>query len=476
MFLRVATRKRAGVVYQYLQLVEAYRENGRNRQRVLCSLGNLEQLRHDGQLDRLLQSLERAAGSPPRTPSESLRTERVLEFGGSRLAQALWEQFELTPLLRRLLASRRYQFDVVAALATMVFSRLLAPQSELGIFAWRDRVWWPEFAATAPKLEHLYRALDALASIKEPLEEALFQRLQNLFNLEVDVVFYDLTSTYFEGEGPPLAAYGYSRDKRPDRQQVLLALACDRHGFPIAHEVLAGRRADVTTVQQMIDALQRRFRLRRVVFVGDRGMVSAANLEALDQAGYEYLVGLHRERVPDLAARAPQDLSAYTAGPHKVLVHESAGERPNLRYLCCYSAARAEEERQIRQARIDRAQRGLTKLSAQVTAGRLQRKDKILPRVTAHLRDAHAAKYFQYEVDEGYFSFERNEARLAQEREREGRYFLLTNAPRFSPEEAVEAYFTLQEAMREKKAHPRLAATLVAVARVAEACKLRGWV
>jgi hypothetical protein len=150
--------------------------------------------------------LERAAGSPPRTPPESLRTERVLEFGGSRLAQALWEQFGLTALLRQLLAGRRYQFEVVAAIATLVFNRLLAPKSELGIFAWRDRLWWPDFAAAAPKLEHLYRALDALGAIKEPLEEALFQRLQNLFNLEVDVVFYDLTSTYFEGEGPPRAA------------------------------------------------------------------------------------------------------------------------------------------------------------------------------------------------------------------------------------------------------------------------------
>jgi transposase len=176
--------------------------------------------------------------------------------------------------------------------------------------------------------------------------------------------------------------------------------------------------------------------------------VSAANLQALDQAGYEYLVGLHRERVPDLAARAPQDLSAYRPAPHKVLVYESAGETPNLRYVCCYSPGRAEEERQVRQARIDRAQAGLTKLAAQVAAGRLKRQDKILPRVTAHLRDAHAAKYFQYEVDEGRFQFELNEARLAQEREREGRYFLLTNAPRFSPEEAVEAYFTLQEVER----------------------------
>jgi len=152
MFLRIATRKRDGATYQYLQLVESYREEGRTRQRVLYSLGNVEQLRRDGQLDRLLAGLQRAVGEPQRAPIENIRTERVLEFGGIRVAQALWEQFGLTELLRRLLKGRRYQFDVVSAIATMVFNRLLAPKSELAIFAWRDRMWWPEFATTAPSM------------------------------------------------------------------------------------------------------------------------------------------------------------------------------------------------------------------------------------------------------------------------------------------------------------------------------------
>jgi len=435
------------VTYRYLQLVESFREEGKNRQRVLFSLGNVETLRSDGQLGRLVASLERAAGVEPRAPL-TLQTERVLEYGGARLAQVLWEQFGLTGLLQELLAGRRCRFDVIAAVAAMVFNRLLAPKSELALFAWRDRVWWPAFAQAPLELEHFYAALDVLLSVKEPVEERLFERLKDLFNLEVDLVFYDLTSTYFEGEGPPLAAYGYSRDKRPDRRQVLVALACDRHGFPIAHEVLAGQQADVSTVKAMVTALSARFRLRGVIFVGDRGMVSAENLEALTQAGYEYVVGMRRDRVPAVLTRAPEDLAQYEPGPHRVQLFASEGETPGTRYVCCYSAARATEERQIREARLRRGEEALTKLAAQVAAGRLKRPEKIAARVATALHHAHATRYFTCDITPGGLSFTRHEAQIADEERLAGRYFLLTNAPALTPSETVEAYFTLQEVER----------------------------
>ena len=450
MYFRLAPRKHGDVTYTYLQLVEAYREGGKNRQRVLYSFGNVEELREDGQLSRLVDSLQRATGAhAAREPGlDALQTGRVLEYGGLRLAQALWEQFGLTELLRQQLAGRRFRFDAVAAIATVVFNRLLAPKSELGIFAWRDRNWWPEFAATPPELEHLYRALDALIEIKRPLEEALFARLQHLFNLQVDVVFYDLTSSYFEGDGPPLARYGYSRDKRSDRKQVLLALACEEHGFPIAHEVLAGNRADSTTVQDMVRALQERFSLRRVIFVSDSGMVSQANLQALDAAGYEYLVAMRKRNVSEAERHAPADLTSYEEGPHKVRVFVSDADTPGARYVCCWSAARAEEERQIRDARLAKGQAALQKLADQVAAGRLKLATKIAARAATALQRAPARSYFRYEATDGRFEFGVKDEQLAKEQRLEGRYFLLTNAARLTADQAVEAYFTLQEVER----------------------------
>jgi hypothetical protein len=449
MFFRIASRRYRDRTYEYLQLVESYREGGQNKQRVLHTLGNVETLRQDGQLRRLLESLERATGQRREADLSDLTTGRVLEYGAVRVAEALWEQFGMTDLLQRLLRGRRFGFDAVAALATMVFNRLIAPKSELATFDWRDGLWWPDFAAAPLELHHLYAALDALMDIKEPLEEALFGRLKDLFNLQVDVVFYDLTSSYFEGQGPPMASRGYSRDRRPDRPQVILALACERHGFPIAHEVFAGHRLDVTTLPEMIAALQGRFALRHVLFVADSGIVSHANLAALTRAGHEYLVGVRKRRLPDALAHAPEDLSRYQPGPHGVRIYASEAEEPGARYVCCWSESRAEEERQIRQARIDGGRAALQRVRGLVAAGRIKRTDKIAARVATGLRD----------ISEGRLEFRVNEEAVAKERRLEGRYFLLTNAASLSPSEAVEAYFTLQEverAFREMKDFLRL--------------------
>jgi len=212
--------------------------------------------------------------------------------------------------------------------------------------------------------------------------------------------------------------------------------------------VLAGQRADVTTVQEMVAALSARFRLRRVIFVADRGMVSAENLAALGEAGYEYVVGMRRNRVPEVLMRAPEDLAQYESGPHRVRLYATPGETPGTRYVCCYSEARAQEERQIREARLRRGEQALTKRAAQVAAGRLKRPEKIAARVATALRQAHAASYFTCAIEEAKLTFARNETRIGDEERLAGRYFLLTNADALTPSDAVEAYFTLQEVER----------------------------
>jgi transposase len=198
----------------------------------------------------------------------------------------------------------------------------------------------------------------------------------------------------------------------------------------------------------MIEALQERFALRRVIFVADSGMVSQANLRVLDEAGYEYLVAVRRNRVPEVETHAPEDLSLYEEGPHQVRLYVSEAAEPGSRYVCCWSAARAREEQQIRQARLARGQAALEKLAGQVAAGRLKRQAKIVERVTARLRAAQASKYFVCDLGEGRLQFTLNEDQIAKERRLEGRYLLLTNAAALSAEETVEAYFTLQEVER----------------------------
>ncbi len=446
MFLRVATIKRANETYRYLQLCECVRVGGVPKDRVLYSFGNLDRL-SPATLAQLSDKFAELAGDD-RVRASSLRTERVWEYGAAAVALHLWEQFDLSTRLRRLWGRTRRRFDPLPYLQLVVANRLIAPRSKLGVFQWAERVALP-CAERATSLHHYYRALDTLLEVKEPLEEELWTATRELFNLEVDLVFYDLTSTYFEGDGPELAAYGYSRDKRPDLRQVVLALACDRHGFPIAHEVLPGNRADVSTVIPMVESLRKRFAIRRCVFVADAGMVSGPNLTALTEAGYAYVVAVKHKKFPGMAELASAPLSDFRDGAHGLKIRIGEPDEEGRRLVCCYSEVRAQEQRQIREARIARGKQALEKLGETVAAGYLKAPEKIIARAAQHLAGAKATKYFSYTAPKrGAFSFAERKEVVEAEAAPEGRYFLLCSAPELSPPEIVDAYYTLQEIER----------------------------
>src|SRR5258705_2682338 len=201
----------------------------------------------------------------------------------------------------------------------LVASRLIAPGSEHALAQWLesafvcDRIgrrfvaFWrddaerrasrtPRVRVAARQLQYWYRTLDRLHACKEETEYALFLPLRDLFSLRVDMVFYDLTSTYFEGQGPPdLGAHGHSRDGKPRNRQVLVGLVMV-DGWPIAHHVFAGNRRDAKTVPDVLRDLEARFGLKRIVFVGDRGMVTSQNLADLRGGGHRYIVGRNRRR------------------------------------------------------------------------------------------------------------------------------------------------------------------------------------
>jgi hypothetical protein len=445
MFFRIATIRRAGSTYRYLQLCDAVRVGGRPRDRVLHSFGNLDRL-SPATLTALSDSLARLAGEN-RPRAGTLSTERVWEYGAVAVALHLWDLFGLTERLWRLWAGRLRRFDPVPYLQLMVANRLVSPRSKLGVWGWAERVGVPA-AEQATSLHRYYRALDALLAVKQPLEEELWAASRDLFNLGLDLVFYDLTSTYFEGLGPGDARYGYSRDHRPDLRQVVLAPACDQHGFPIAHEVLPGNRADVTTVLQMVETLRQRFTIRRCVFVADSGMVSHTNLAALDEAGYGYVVAVKRQQLPGMTELRAVPLDQYQEAGHGLRIRVGEPDTSGRRLVCCYSAVRADEQRQIREARIRRAQTALEVLQASVAAGHLKAPEKIIARAARHLALTNATRYFRYEASLGAFSFAVRQDDLDGLQADDGKYFLLANAPQLQPEEIVDAYYTLQEVER----------------------------
>jgi len=317
MFLRtVKAAGGAGVQHEYVRLVEAYREHGKNKQRVVCSLGRKDLLA--AHLDSLIRLLRGEPHAGERVRVGHVHATGAWDWGPMLVARTLWRELELESILDQQGGRGRLDGPTLADRAlVLVANRLCAPTSEHGLARWletdfvcdrRGRRWVPLWrddaerrASRLPRvrielrqLKQWYRTLDQLAARKAQIEQELYLRLRDLFSLKVDLVFYDLTSTYFEGQGPPtLGAHGHSRDGKPRNRQVLVGLVMV-DGWPITHHVFQGNWRDATTVPQVLTDLERRFGLRRVVFVGDRGMVTSDNLALVRARQQGYLVGVAR--------------------------------------------------------------------------------------------------------------------------------------------------------------------------------------
>jgi transposase len=297
MFVRKTTSKnKNGTTRTYVQIVQGYRENGKVRHKIIANLGRLEKLQ-EGEIDNLLEHLSKFSKETwIKSRPENLKVEWTKQWGPALVYHRLWEELSLGSHLRTLLESTEITSPLEEAAFAMVLNRLCDPQSKLGVSEWVNTVHRPEFSKL--KLQHYYKALDFLADHKEKIEVQLFSRIRSLFNMELDLVFWDTTSTYFEGSGPEeLAKYGFSKDKRPDRLQIVIGLLMTKEGIPVAHQIFPGSTNDTKTFTSIVDDLKKRFNITRVIMVGDRGMVSKKILKELRESGLEYIVGLKMRRL-----------------------------------------------------------------------------------------------------------------------------------------------------------------------------------
>lgn len=348
MFFR--TKASGGRVY--LQLVDNEREGTHVRQRLVASLGRLDELRASGQLERLTESLARLTEE-----LEAVRLARDLEarsarsLGGLMVVERLWSELGLDGLLRRVCRGRKVEFDLERAVFAMVANRVLEPRSKRGLVSWLETVAWGE--DSTPELHHLYRSLDVLAEAKDDLELRLHHRVRDLFHQRLDLVLYDTTSVYFESPGEDaLRRRGHSKDRRPDLPQAVLGLLLSGDGLPIAHELFAGNTYDGNTVPVVLEQLKDRFGLRWCLFVGDRGMVSEKNLEALDRAGYDWIVGVRLRNRPQLADAVLDDAGPWQAVAENLEVKEVHVE--GIRYVVCRNAEQARRDVARRAAVLER--------------------------------------------------------------------------------------------------------------------------
>ena len=312
MYLRRCYRRKDGKRHAYWALVESFRTARGPRQRVVAYLGELDE---QGRL-----GMQRAAQPCAGLQSElfnqgpdaewvevdlcGVRVERSRPFGGSWLGLMLLRQLGLTDLLETLLPCGREEVSWSVMTLVLILGRLLDPSSELHLaeHGYEASALAELLGVPAAKVndDRLYRTLDRLLPHKPALEKHLKQRLGELFDLDYDLLLYDVTSTYFEGMAAanPQAQRGYSRDHRPDCKQVNIALVVSRSGLPLGYEVFAGNRSDVTTVKEIVEAMESKYGQAKRIWVMDRGMVSADNVEFLQQGGRRYILGTPKSRAP----------------------------------------------------------------------------------------------------------------------------------------------------------------------------------
>lgn len=305
-------------------------------------------------------------------------------------------------------------------------------------------------------LQRWYRTLDELIVHKERIEQELFGRLRTLFSMQVEMVFYDITSTYFEGAGPcELAKYGYSRDEKRQNRQVVVGLVMI-DGWPIAHHVFAGNTQDQTTVIGVVKDLQKRFGLKRIVFVGDRGMITTDNVKEIREQGQGYLMGLkrrRREETYDLIGRAtgewiecPAGIAATEAGtPFKTRVQEVPSGKEGVRVFVVHSQEREAYERAMRERSMERTRVDLEKLAARVKSGKLKSPEKIGEAAARALSRNHGHRYYDWELVQGEFRFFEHPVHFVREKALEGKYLIQTEEKGISPLDAVQAYKELTE-------------------------------
>jgi len=479
MYLRTVRAKGVeGVEFEYIRLVEAYWENGHSKQRVIANLGRKDLLApHLESLIELLGGGQRTKGS---SAAERIEATFAACWGPMLVARWLWRELGLENILDGL-ASKTNRVQKAGRLPfadrvlVLVANRLCRPSSEHALGQWLESDFvcgrdgkrivarWKQQGRVRVDLNWLqewYRTLDRLLAHKERIEVELFARLRDLFHLQVEMVFYDLTSTYFEGRGPVgLAGFGYSRDGKPRNRQVQVGLVMI-NGWPIAHHVFDGSLRDSASVEMVLKDLQERFGLGRVIFVGDRGMVTIQNLALLRQRGQGYLVGLKRRRNQQVdryiqaAAQGPwQDCPVGITAMERekvprTMVTEVAGEEPNVRVFVVQSEERLAYERGMREAAMEKTRQALEKLSLRVAAGRLKKAQKIGEAAARILGRNHGSRYYGWSFEKGLFRYFEHPGHLAPEKALEGKYVIQTEELDLSAVQAVEAYKDLSEIER----------------------------
>ena len=458
MYVRLHRQKQRGKTYTSVQVCESYRDPDRGnapRNRVLVNLGPVEKLGPET-LRNLAEGFSRAAGGPEGAVAvtkgagpPALVSAR--DFGHVYAVGGVWDRLGLSEALAQAGINGEAAFSPSEQVRLLVVNRLCEPCSKWALLDWLDGVW--RAGSEKPSYHHLLRAMDRLLEVKQEAEPRIAKRLLG-DTPAVDLVFYDITSTYFEGdrslEDEDLRRFGYSRDGRGDRRQVVIGMVMTREGIPLCHHVFSGNTVDKTTVAEVIGDLKGRFRLERVVFVGDRGMLSDGNLKTLLHEGMGFIVAHPLRR--DVHAR--EVIGSLSAQFDRQGQDEQFFEdvREEVRFVVAYSPLMAQEVREARHRRLKQAddwiEEQLAKLRSPASRGRKPTAQGTYDRIRDHLRDRGLLGFYEVTLSEGTVAVVKDRKALLWEARIDGVLLLETTDLTLSPEDVVRRYKELAEIER----------------------------
>jgi transposase len=412
MFVQATRSRRQNKTYVSYLVRESFRSSEGPRSRTVCNISALP--------PEVRDLVAAALSGQTCVVLEQIELSHALDYGGLAVLREAWQRFGLEKLFAEVPQVRQRQL-----LQAIIFGRILFPCAKLALVEQASGTLLAAACGLCQQSEtfdedDLYEAMDGLNGRWVPIEKKLYAEA---FPQGVSLVLYDLTSVYFEGKGPEgLGAYGYSRDHREDRPQILLAVATDAQGVPIHLEVLRGNRADTTTLQGLLATLQRRFGLEQAIFVFDNGMSSTINLEAMRKEDLHFVTRLSSTTLRELVAQLPQDAQPQLWDRTKLMELSVEGKR----YVIAGGEYRQKRDFARRTARLEKAERELKRLAA--VRRKKPNAQKLASQVGRKLQQLKAHKYFQYQVDEkGQLQYQKNEELIQSEQNLDGLYLLHTD-------------------------------------------------
>lgn len=456
MFPKISKTKKGKRTYEYLRLVESYREKGKKKQRVVANLGAVELLK--GRVDKVVEKLREYCLERYIKPNE-ITGDELPTWGPVLVARKLWQDLGLGKIIKARCSEKIKGGEIEDLAFVLVASSLIKPSSEHGLSWWLEESYvcggsgeriLPQWRAGVTKekrvriewqqLKQWYRVLNILLKHKEEIEKDIYGTLVDLFSLKVDIVFYDLTSLYFEGEGPVgLSEYGKSKDGKGRNRQILLGVVM-ANGWPVAHHVFSGNKSEKKSVPAVIEDLKKRFEIENIIFIGDSGLISPENLEKINGCGYKYIIALKRRRNKEVEKVLSKLSDKWVSYDNQTKVQE-INIREGIRHFVVFSERRKSYEHSILENNMKKTRENLERLTKEINGGEIKKREDIGYKIGSVLKQTKGYRYFSWVVTKkGKLNYWEDEAKMRKEKAIEGIYILKSNDKNITVEESVRAY------------------------------------